>query len=402
MKNFTLSITSKNDTNHRQFILLFCFFLFVSNLVIAQTFTNYNPTNTSLGIKVKQIYAIAIDAQGNKWVGTGGGGVSKFDGSVWTPYTKQANGLVDDNVNALAIDAQGVIWIGTARGASKFDGKSWVTVSELGSAYIRAVLVDKQGNKWFGADNGLSKFDGTKWTSYTVSSGLVNGEVKSLAMDDQGNLWVGTKLGVSKFDGSKWTTYQTKNGLASNFVTAIAIDKQGNKWFGTSGYGVTNYDGINWISYLPYTPVNSIGIDLLGNKWFGTSSGVSKFDGTNWKTYQMFNGLAGNWVGAIAFENQGSIWFATDNGVSKMDLNTGLNDMEQQGVQIFPNPATNVIKISGIPENSTVHIYDINGKLLLTSHDHINQINISSFQPGVYTLQIIDNKRLITHKLIKK
>jgi len=401
MKKNLHSISLGNDTINRQFIFLFSFCFFVSNLLIAQTFTNYNPTNTSLGIRVKQIYAIAIDAQGNKWVGTGGGGVSKFDGTNWIAYTKQANGLVNDNINALVIDAQGVIWIGTSNGVSKFDGRSWVTV--IPSGVFRAALIDKQGNKWFGSDGGVSKFDGTNLTSYTASSGLVNGEVKSLATDDQGNLWVGTKLGVSKFNGSQWTTYQVKDGLAGNFVSSIAIDKQGNKWFGTSGSGVTKYDGTNWISYLAYSAVNAIGIDLLGNKWFGTSGGgVTKYDGTNWKTYQAFNGLAGDWVGAIAFDNQGSIWFATDNGVSKLALNTGFDDFEQFGIQIFPNPATNIINLQGIPENSTIHIYDINGKLLLTKQETINQIDISNFQSGVYTLQIIGNNEVITHKLIKK
>lgn len=65
-----------------------------------------------------KIYSIAIDSQGNKWFGTWGGGVSKFDGSTWTTY--KTNGVSSCDVRSIAIDQQGNKWFGTDCGVSEF------------------------------------------------------------------------------------------------------------------------------------------------------------------------------------------------------------------------------------------------------------------------------------------
>ena len=54
-------------------------------------------------------YAIAIDSQGNNWIGTLCCGLAKFDGSNWTVYNFSNSGLPGDYVRAIAIDSQGPI-----------------------------------------------------------------------------------------------------------------------------------------------------------------------------------------------------------------------------------------------------------------------------------------------------
>jgi ligand-binding sensor domain-containing protein len=39
----------------------------------------------AIGLAGNGVYAIAIDAQGNTWFGTGNG-VARFDGATWTTY----------------------------------------------------------------------------------------------------------------------------------------------------------------------------------------------------------------------------------------------------------------------------------------------------------------------------
>jgi ligand-binding sensor domain-containing protein len=68
--------------------------------------------------------------------------------------------------------------------------------------------------------------------------------------------------------------------------------------------------------------VLSVFIDLNGVKWFGTDSGLSRFDGAEWKTYRAPSGdpgLAGDRVNGIAGESTGAgakLWLATGGGVS--------------------------------------------------------------------------------------
>jgi ligand-binding sensor domain-containing protein len=103
------------------------------------------------------IFAILIDSKDNKWFGTWGGGVSRFDGTHWTNYTTK-QGLAGNVVYALERDASGVIWAGT--------------------------------------NHGVSHFDGTQWRSQTKADGLIDDDVYTVAMDPEGNVWVGQRGGV--------------------------------------------------------------------------------------------------------------------------------------------------------------------------------------------------------------
>lgn len=53
--------------------------------------------------------------------------------------------------------------------------------------------------------------------------------------------------------------------------------------------------------------------------WFGGIFGVSKFDGTNWTTYNQNDGLAENYVTSIVVDSQDNIWFGTlGGGITKL------------------------------------------------------------------------------------
>jgi len=318
------------------------FLLLLPLIVNAQeVWTNYTLSNS--GLVSNNIQAIAIDVQGNKWIGTASG-VSIFDGTNWTNYTPSNSGLAYNNlgnsdVSAIRIDAQGHKWFAIyGGGVSVFDGASWTTYntgnSLLVNDYVNCIAIDAQGNKWFGTNSGISKYDGTNWTTYTSgnNSGLPGNttspaSIRYIAIDAQNNKWfscsvAGGSTGVCKFDGINWTTYNTSNsGLVDNYVYAIITDVQGNIWFGTNG-GISKFDGVNWTNYSYSTglSVMSIAIDTYGNKWFGISNGgIRKFDDTNWTVYNTTNsGLAFNSVSAIAIDALGNRWFGTQGSVSEL------------------------------------------------------------------------------------
>ncbi|MCX8159294.1 MAG: hypothetical protein N3D20_03370, partial [Candidatus Pacearchaeota archaeon] len=83
-----------------------------------------------------------------------GGGLAKFDGTNWTVYYTSNSGLPYNDVLSLAIDAQGNKWIGTAGGLAKFDGTNWTVYntsnSGLPSNSVYSIAIDAQGNKWIG------------------------------------------------------------------------------------------------------------------------------------------------------------------------------------------------------------------------------------------------------------
>ena len=190
------------------------------------------------GLPSSWVGSLAFDAQGNLWIGTGGG-LARFDGERWEVYDTGSSGLPDNRVLSLAVDFQGSLWIGTARGLARFDGKSWQVYdtgnSGLPGDLVRSLALDAQGNLWIGTARGLAKFDGESWQVYsTGNSGLPDNGVGPLAFDSQGNLWLGAG-GLAKFDGESWEVYDTGNsGLPQNSVRSLAVDSQGNVWIGTS------------------------------------------------------------------------------------------------------------------------------------------------------------------------
>jgi Bacterial Ig-like domain (group 2)/Two component regulator propeller len=87
----------------------------------------------------------------------------------WTNYNTSNSGLINDTVYAIAIDAQGNKWIGTEKGLSKFNNIEWTNYNTSGDGLVKSrvvfIAIDSKGNKWIGDDlSGVSKFDGTHWT----------------------------------------------------------------------------------------------------------------------------------------------------------------------------------------------------------------------------------------------
>jgi class 3 adenylate cyclase/streptogramin lyase len=318
-------------------------------------FTNFTTDN---GLSLDAISCSVMDAAGNLWFGTAGGGVSKYDGKSFTSFTT-AQGLAYNQVYSITEDKSGNLWFGTAGGGvSKYDGKSFTSFTTAqGLAYnqVYSITEDKSGNLWFGTlGGGVSKYDGKSFTSFTTAQGLANNGVFSITEDKSGNLWFGTwGGGVSKYDGKSFTSFTTAQGLANNGVFRITEDKSGNLWFGTNGGGVSKYDGKTFTSFttaqgLANNVVMSITEDKSGNLWFGTEEGLSvmggwagnllpegtvkvKRKGKLFKSFKIADGLPDNFVTNVIHMPDGKIAVGTNLGITLFNLSkdgTKLTDIE--------------------------------------------------------------------------
>lgn len=76
------------------------------------------------GLPSDDVRAIAEDAHGAIWLGTGRGLVRlDLEHGLHETWTS-ADGLSGDTVNALAFDADGALWVGTLRGVTRFDPRA--------------------------------------------------------------------------------------------------------------------------------------------------------------------------------------------------------------------------------------------------------------------------------------
>ncbi len=269
------------------------------------------------GLRSNVITTIKIDSQGNKWVGTHGGGLAKFDGKKWHTYLFPD--LADPYVYDIVFDSQGQMWVANWKGVSIFDGKGWRSYSEadgLADKWVYAIGIDHEGTKWFGTERGVNSFDGKTWRTYNHDQGL-GADLKT----------------IGEFERLKvHSTYHTQErdksveGYNPNFVLAIAVGPDDSKWFGTWGGGLCWLDGETHVlknftmkDGLAGNFISDLLFDTQGRLWVTTDGGVSVLDKGRWLTFTRKDGLVEDSVFTASLDHNGKLWFGAIGGISKLE-----------------------------------------------------------------------------------
>jgi hypothetical protein len=81
----------------------------------------------------------------------------------------------------------------------------------------------------------------------------------------------------------------------------------------------------------------------------------------------------------------------------------GIGEVNDTQVQVFPNPATDQVTITGVEDFASVQVFNNMGQLVLLQENSSQRLNISELSSGIYNLTILDEKgqRYYT-KLIKR
>ncbi|MDQ7817278.1 MAG: two-component regulator propeller domain-containing protein [Melioribacteraceae bacterium] len=345
--------------------LIFFLFLFVNLYSQEYLVKQYS---ISEGLAQSQVLSVAQNSDGVLWIGTNGGGISRYDGNRF--YTLSVrDGLPDNSVYAITIDTKGNIWIGTSSGLAKFkNGKIITYQDQYGISRVNRIIKDQSGGIWI-ADNskGLVHFDGSQFVFFDKKSGLPDNSVKDIFLSNDGTLWIATLNGVSKYDGKSFRNFSIKDGLLENYTSSVFVDNKGTVYCGHSnGFTIiknsneklefsknrTNFlvhsfsydkesnillgtvkglkkfhnnsiENISLISSIPVISIGSIFKDIEGNLWLGTDgNGVLKIRQTNFSNYTTDNGFIDDYAWTITQDPAGSIWVGTNtNGVIRIDGN---------------------------------------------------------------------------------
>jgi len=111
----------------------------------------YNPS---------YVFSLVAAPDDTIWVGTWGGGVSRFDGQSWKSLGVR-EGLAGSIVYSIAREASGVLWFGTNAGVSRYDGDTWRTFGRhdgLANLDTYAIAVDEvRHDVWIGTLSGVTR-----------------------------------------------------------------------------------------------------------------------------------------------------------------------------------------------------------------------------------------------------
>ena len=302
--------------------------------VEAEFSTIFRNYSTEEGVAVDVTSCSFADSKGNLWFGTFVAGLNKYNGKVFTRYTK-AHGLISNEITGITEDNQGNIWVATSKGVSKFDGAGFTTVHDQSVVYD--ILQDKDGTLWFATEDGLVRHTNRGNTHYSRKTGLSGDYAYALAQNEQGVLFIGTENGITVYDGQKFTHTNDEIDPMYKPVRKMMVDRDQNVWIGSTA-GLAKLSK-NEFSYYPvkkkFNPYAEtvIFMDSQNKIWLVVrGEGVLRFDGSNYTSINSSKGVKNNEIDNIVEDASGNIWFGTDAGISKYSGDAVINFTKEQGI----------------------------------------------------------------------
>jgi diguanylate cyclase (GGDEF)-like protein len=281
-----------------------------------------------------------IDREELLWLGTDGGGlVRRLGHGEWTAWKKE-DGLLRNSVWAVERGRDGKTWVGTNGGLNILDAsgrveRTWTNRNGLPGDRVLALLQAPNGDFYAGTDSGaISHFNsqGKLLQTYGSSAGYLADRVSAMALDPQGRLWA---IGI----GGCFRTTSPLNegplhferidipGIPSRaFFRDILIDDRGVIWIASSR-GLARFDGKNWKTLSLRDGLESLDLGVVsqaqGSIWiaYRDALGMTRLQGPNLTPSHITvqEGLHSNQVYAIKSDQKGRIWVSTDAGMDVFD-----------------------------------------------------------------------------------
>ncbi len=327
---------------------------------------SYNFIQYSIedGLAQSQVYALEQDSKGYLWMGTQGGGLSRFDGKEFQHFSTK-NGLISNSISEIFEDSLGTLWISTQRGICTYDGyqfkdfhpqnnelpksekfayfnKNLLWIASQKGIYEYNFIKDslyklninrlldktiihdfyKEDNRiWIASNQGTYYYDYKKKEFQSLDKKVT--EVIAINQDSDGNIWVLSHTqGLKIYDSN--SLEEIEQNELPNTINGWAMfkDSDGNFWIGLEENGLLFYDfklkkwsKISTREGLPNKNIMAFIQDDWGNIWMGTSGGgVIKYLGQFFVHYDEKEGIHGDRIYAITERKNGQIWFSASSG----------------------------------------------------------------------------------------
>jgi ligand-binding sensor domain-containing protein/two-component sensor histidine kinase len=301
---------------------LFLYFFLCCTSITAQQY-NFHNYSVADGLAQSQVYAMCEDSRGYLWLGTQGGGLSRFDGQQFKNFTED-DSLVNNFVNCITNDLNGNLWIGTSEGVCSYDGTDFKKLSYKGdNSPVNAIHFSKDGKLWIATQNaGLFIFKDRKLEShFNIDNGFISNRILCFYEDNDNSMWIGTDRGLVNIKGKEQTVLGKKEGIRILEIRGITRNGNGDLWIATFGGGLffrekgsDSFSSFGVEQGLSNNTTQCILTDHLGRIWIGTASGVTRIDGKKVKNFSEHEGLCSNVVFSMMEDSWGNIWFGTSGG----------------------------------------------------------------------------------------
>lgn len=348
--------------------------------------------------------------------------VTKFNSMGLMQWAKQIGGTGSEYLEFLTTDQWGnAVYTGRYDAGADFDPGAAI-FNLTGSGRIAVSKLNNSGD--------------FVWTKKLGSSGTSE-RSKAVAVDTFGNVYtVGEFDGTQDFDPGTSTANLTTVGSADVFVSKL--DSAGNyKWavnFGSTAaesgngiavgrdasvystgsyYGTCDFDPSTATSNLTSAGANDIFVHklsqcIINNTTTLTGSTVSANMASasyQWVNCPSYTVIAGATAQNYTPTASGSYAVIITNGATCKDTSdcvtvtgTSINEnMLTQQVNLYPNPATNLVTLSNLTIGQNINIINTLGVSIFNSktNNSTMTIDVNAFASGMYFVQIVQEGQLL-------
>ena len=389
------------------------FFLLFNSAYAQRVDLRFKHLSISDGLSQVCVNKIIQDNEGFIWIATHDG-LNRYDGYTFKVYKPDANNkhsLFNNQIKTLLKDKDGVIWVGTAGGGlSRFNKKTddFTTYinnpndkTSISSNDVYALLEDSKGRFWVGTyGGGVNLFDKKtgkfKRYQYSKSDPKSLGGIapRAFAEDNNHRIWIGLDGdGVDMYndktdDFTHFNGLKDPNTVSNNSTLSLMVDKENNIWIGTYDGGLNKLDSktlkFEYFHPNPSDP-HSISCETVWSMfqyndstiWFGTRGGglniynvrTKQFDAYRTNPLDRFS-LNEDKILCIMEDRSGLMWLGTENN--------GINiyDKQNSSFELYKNELNNVNTLS---HNSAFGMRQIGDDLwVVTRGGGLNSISLKT------------------------
>ncbi len=274
--------------------------------------------------------------------------VNSSDGLYWQQESgwkliTDKQGLSSNDIEASLEDREGTIWVGgSGTGLDRLPGvhewTAWTTTEGLPDNSTWSTLRDKRGRLWVSTARGIGIWDPARhhWLRLPVAPNRSGMEIRQIQMGGDGAIWAISPTGAvtrTNPDTLETSTYPTFNGHTFNTIMAAP---DGSIW-ATTRSGLVRFEvhgGVATPTKVAEQPTAEGQVEYLtfspnGVVW-GTGHGmVCRFDGKNWQTMGVKDGLQGQIITSITALGDNDAWVAYNDVVGathiRIDANGSVN-----------------------------------------------------------------------------
>lgn len=184
-----------------------------------------------------------------------------------------------------------------------------------------------------------------------------------------------------------------EEGLPRSGAYSLLQDTKGYLWVTLDGGGVARYDGKNFTTLdlengLPSRKVRAIYEDSQQNIWFGTTKGLSLYKNNKLQSFTTENGLPHNYVRSITEDSEGRLVIGTNNGVCFLE-----NGKINQALEIQDTLFDLKIRVLYKDRNKKIWIGTEEGLYFINYENKIQQSNLNSKLPNQTILSIENDSK---------